>query len=61
MGNYDFQFVNDSGRIDYICASCRKEAINIYCSNFGLSEDFVKEHCIVRKVWGKICVNFKKR
>lgn len=50
MKNYDFQFVSDSGEITYVCASCRKEAINAYCNDKGVSVDWVKRHVIVRNM-----------
>lgn len=47
---YDFQICTDAGVITYICASCRSEAIKIFCEEKGVSEDYIKKHCIVRKM-----------
>ena len=46
---YDFKIIADSGVITYIYAKCRKEAIEIYCREKGCSEDYVKNHCIIKK------------
>lgn len=46
----DYKFVVDSGRIAYICAESRKEAVEEFCKEYGVSKDFVKEHCIVKSL-----------
>ena len=46
----DFQFVCDNGRIYYVCAESRKEAIRLFCEELGVSLEFVKQHCVVRNM-----------
>lgn len=48
MKSGDFKFVMDSGRIVYVCAESRKEAVKIFCEEQGVPEDFVKRHCLVK-------------
>jgi len=49
---YDFKIVDDNGTITYICASCRKEAIQIYCNEKFVGADYIKKHCIIKNVGG---------
>lgn len=44
----DFKFILDNGRIVYVCAKSRKEAVEEFCKEHGCSKDFVKEHCVVK-------------
>ena len=46
----DYKFVVDSGRITYICAESRKEAVEEFCKEHGCDKDFVKEHCVVKNM-----------
>ena len=46
---YDFSIVDDNGTTTYICAKCRMEAIEIYCTEKGCPKEYVKDHCVVRK------------
>lgn len=50
MRTYDFGFFDDNGRITYICATYRKEAIGIYCQEQGCPKEWIKEHVIIRKL-----------
>ncbi len=43
----EFKIVEDNGRITYICAKNRTEAIKYFCEEKGCPRDFVKNHCIV--------------
>lgn len=47
---YDFQICTDVGEITYICASCRKEAIQMFCKEKCINEDYVRKHCLIRNV-----------
>ena len=47
MAAYDFKFVLDNGKIFYVCAGSRSEAIDLFCKEHGLGKNFIKEHCIV--------------
>ena len=46
----DFKFVLDNGRIFFVCAECRKEAVELFCEEHGCNKDFVKEHCVVKNM-----------
>lgn len=48
MKIYKFQIVTDAGRTVYVCASCRKKAIRLFIEQSGVSESYIKQHCIVR-------------
>ena len=43
-----FKFILESGRIIYVCADSRKEAIEAFCKEHGCDKDFVKKHCVVK-------------
>ena len=47
-----YYMVLDSGYFYYIQAENRKEAINKFCAEHGISADFVKEHCAVKNLGG---------
>lgn len=46
----DYKFVVDNGRIFYICANSRKEAVEEFCKEHGCDKEFVKEHCVVKNL-----------
>ena len=46
----DFKFITDSGRIVYVCAENRKAAVKAFCIDQGVTEEFVKEHCVVKNM-----------
>jgi hypothetical protein len=49
---FDFKIVDDTGITTYICASCRKEAIQIYCNEKCVDADHIKKHCIIKNMGG---------
>ena len=49
---YKFKFIEDVGRICYVCAQTRKKAIEIYCNEKNCNEEYVKKHCKIEN-WGK--------
>ena len=50
MSACDFQFTFDSGRIFYVCAESRKDAIKIFCEEHGMSKEFLEKHCVVKNM-----------
>jgi hypothetical protein len=46
----DFKFIVDSGRMFYVCAESRKEAVEAFCKEHGVGEEFVKKHCVVKNL-----------
>lgn len=48
----DFKFILDSGLIIYICAENRKAAVKEFCKDHGVTEDYVKQHCVVKNMGG---------
>ncbi len=50
MRFYKFKICADSGRTVYICASCRKEAIEIYQQQTGVNMDYIKQHCLIKNL-----------
>ena len=53
---YKFKFIEDVGRICYVCAQTRKKAIEIYCNEKNCNEEYVKKHCKIEN-WGKFLKN----
>lgn len=53
---YKFKFIEDVGRICYVCAQTRKKAIEIYCNEKNCNEEYVKKHCKIEN-WGKFSKN----
>lgn len=53
---YKFKFIEDVGRICYVCAQTRKKAIEIYCNEKNCNEEYVKKHCKIENC-GKISKN----
>ena len=49
MSEFLFKFCFDSGRISYISAGSRKEAIEIFSKENGMSEEWKKKHCVIKK------------
>lgn len=54
MTAYDFKFILDTGRIVYICAPSRKEAIKLFCEEHGCDDEYIKNHVVIRRC-GKVC------
>lgn len=52
MRMFDYQSLEDNGRITFVCASCRKEAVKEFQKEKGVTEDYVKIHCVVRNMGG---------
>lgn len=50
MTTFDFGFFDDNGTTTYICAKCRKEAIEIYCQEKGCPKEWIKKHVIIRNL-----------
>lgn len=50
MAHYDYKFTVDNGRIFYVCADSRKNAVELFCEEHGTSKDFVKDHCVVKSM-----------
>lgn len=48
---FDFKITNDNGAIDFICCKNRTQAIETYCLIYGYSKEYVKKHCVIRKVF----------
>lgn len=46
----DFKFIVDNGLIIYVCAENRKTAVREFCKDHGVTEDYVKQHCIVKNM-----------
>lgn len=44
---FEFKIVEDNGRITYICARTRADAIKYFCEEKGCPNDYVKKHCLV--------------
>lgn len=40
-----YKMIFDNGKIFYIRAKSRTKAIEQYCKEYGISEEWVKEHC----------------
>ena len=53
MMMFDFEISEDNGRITYICAKNRSDAIRLFIEEKGCSKDFVKRHYLV-KCLGKV-------
>ena len=49
---YYFKICTDAGIISFICASCKKEAIEIFCEDNGINKDYIKQHCIIKNMGG---------
>lgn len=43
----EFKIVEYNGRITYICATSRADAIKYFCEEKGCTKEFVKKHCLV--------------
>lgn len=52
MRMFYYQFLEDNGRITFVCASCRKEAVKEFQKEKGVTEDYVKIRCVVRNMGG---------
>ena len=48
MKIYKFQIVTDAGESICVYAPCRKDAIRLFIEQSGVSESYIKQHCIVR-------------
>ena len=40
-----YKMIFDNGKIFHIRAKTRTKAIEQYCKEYGISEEWVKEHC----------------
>ena len=40
-----YKMIFDNGKIFHIRAKCRTKAIEQYCEEYGISEEWVKKHC----------------
>ena len=47
---FEFKIIEDAGRISFVCASCRADAIKLFCENTGVSTDYIKNHCIIKNM-----------
>jgi hypothetical protein len=47
---YRFKIIADSGKISIISADSRKQAIEKYRNRQGCSKEYVKDHCVVKKI-----------
>ena len=47
---FTFAVVNDNGSVSYITAKTKTEAIDAYCRKTGCPKDYVKRHCLVKKI-----------
>ena len=50
MGKYMFELIFDNGKILYISAKTRAEAIEDYCTTVGVCKEWVKQHCRIVKL-----------
>ena len=50
MSACDFKFTLDNGHIFYVCAETRKEAIELFCKEHGMSKEFLSKHCVVKNM-----------
>lgn len=54
---HEFKFVEDNGRITYLFARTRSDAIKRFCEDKGCPKDYVKKHCLITcegcVTWGK--------
>lgn len=46
---YHFKIIDDNGDITHMFAKSRSEAIKLYCDLKGCSEEYIKNHCIVKR------------
>ena len=44
---YLYKFVFDTGKLFFISARTKKSAINKYCEEYGVSKEWVDNHCRV--------------
>lgn len=47
---YNYRIVEESGRVVIVRAISRKTAVMLYCESEGCSREYVKAHCVVRRV-----------
>ena len=47
---YIFRIIDDNGKIARISAERRKQAVEKYCSRQGCTKEYVKKHCVVKKL-----------
>jgi hypothetical protein len=47
---YKFKVVSDVGEIFFIYASCRTEAIMLFCEEKSVNQDYVKTHCLIKNL-----------
>ena len=45
MARFKFKLVFDNGKIFHFTAKSRTKAIEKYCVEYGVSEEWVKNHC----------------
>ena len=48
---YLYKFIFDTGKLFFISAKSKKRAIEKYCEEYGVSEEWVEEHCRVLNMW----------
>ena len=46
----EYKLIFDTGKIFYVPAKSRGEAIETYCKEHGDSKEWVKAHCVVRNL-----------
>lgn len=50
MGKYMYKLIFDNGKIFHISAKTRTKAIEVYCAEYGVSKEWVKQHCRIVKL-----------
>lgn len=53
MAKFKFKMVFDNGKIFYYSAKSKTKAIEKYCVEYGVCEEWVKEHCKITNL-GKV-------
>lgn len=44
---YLYKLISDTGKVFFISAKTRKRAINKFCEEYGVSKEWVDNHCRV--------------
>lgn len=50
----EFRIIIPTGETVYVFAKTRQEAIREYCSSSGCPEEFVKTHCVVKRLGRRV-------
>jgi hypothetical protein len=50
MAKFIFKLVFDNGKIFHISAKTRTKAIEKYCVEYGVCEEWVRQHCLIKNL-----------